>query len=189
MPSSDVRHAIIAWVSGPRGQLISQSRRSLAGWQSSIRRPGGEDADPDSISFIKERGGPGHQLHFVRFNTRTGEQRMFVVGVVQQPDGRWEVRGCAGGGGGDPARDHPWINFGAWGWPHSFSGGGRVIGVNSEDAAGAKLRFADGTTLEDSVDAGVVLFMTKGPVRLPVTVEILDGTGSMLATYKAFQGT
>ena len=101
MPSLDVRQAIIAWVSAPRGQLISHSQRSPAGWQSSIRGPGGEDADPDSISFVKERGALGHQLHFVRFNTRTGEQRRFVVGLVQQPDGRWEVLGCAGGGGGD----------------------------------------------------------------------------------------
>jgi hypothetical protein len=50
------------------------------------------------------------------------------------------------------------------------------------------LRFADGTAIEDSVDAGVVLFMTKRPVRWPVTVEILDGTGSMLTTYQAFEG-
>lgn len=94
----------------------------------------------------------------------------------------------AGGGGDDPARDHPWINFGAWGWPRSFSGGGSVIGVNSERAARARLRFADGTRLEDSVDSGVVLFMTDAPVRLPVTVEILDGAGSMLTTYEAFEG-
>ncbi len=89
----------------------------------------------------------GNQLHFVRFNTRTGEQRRSVIGVVRQPDGQWGVRGCAGGGGGDPVRDHPWINFGAWGWTSFFCGGGRVIGVDSERAARARLRFADGMTL------------------------------------------
>jgi len=61
-------------------------------------------------------------------------------------------------------------------------------GVNSERAARARLRFADGTRLEDSVDSGVVLFMTDAPVRLPVTVEILDGAGSMLTTCEAFEG-
>jgi hypothetical protein len=63
-----------------------------------------------------------------------------------------------------------------------------VIGTNSERAARARLLFADGTTLEDAVDAGIVLFMTEAPVRLPATVEILDGTGSVLTTYEAFVG-
>jgi hypothetical protein len=62
-----------------------------------------------------------------------------------------------------------------------------VIGAESERAALARLRFADGTTLEDSVDSGVVLFMTEASVRLPATVEILDGTGSVLTTYEAFE--
>jgi hypothetical protein len=187
MLSSDPRQAIIEHLSAPRGDLISQSLPTPGGWRSSIHRPGGEDADPDSISFVKERGVPGRHLHFVRFKTRAGELRRFVVGVVQQPDGHWQVRGCAGGGGGDPPRDRPWINFGAWGWPRFFYGGGSVIGTESERAALARLRFADGTSLEDSVDAGGVLFMTEAPVRLPVTVEILYGTGSVLERYKAFE--
>ena len=62
-----------------------------------------------------------------------------------------------------------------------------MIGTNSERAARARLLFADGTTLEDAVDAGIVLFMTEAPVRLPATVEILDGTGSVLTTYEAFE--
>src|SRR2546425_12285218 len=186
MLSLDPRQAIIEQLAAPRGQLISESPASRGGWQSSMRGPGGEDADPDRFSFVKERSVRGQQLHFVRFTTRTGERRRFVVGVVRQSDGQWQVRGCAGGGGGDPPRDHPWINFGAWGWPRSFNGGGSVIGTESERAALARLRFADGTTLEDSVDTGVVLFMTEASVRLPATVEILDGTGSVLTAYRAF---
>lgn len=185
MLSSDPRQAIVERLSEPRGQLISQSARSPGGWQSSIREAGGEDADPRSIRFLKERAVPGHQLYYVVFNTRAGEQRQFVVGVMQQADGNWDVRGSAGGGGGDPVREHPWINFGAWGWPRFFSGGGKVIGAGSERATHARLRFADGTTLEDVIDAGIVLFMSDGPVRMPVTVEILDQTGAMLTTYQA----
>jgi hypothetical protein len=187
MASSDVSRAIIGWLSAPRGPLISQGSPSPGGWRSSLHRPGGEDADPESISFIKERAVPGHQLHFVRFITRKGEQRQFVVGVVRNADGQWEVRGCAGGSGGEPPRDHPWINFGAWGWPRFFCGGGRVIGVDAERAVRARLRFAGGPSLEDSVDAGVVLFMSETSVRLPATVEIVDRTGSMLTSYEAFK--
>ena len=86
-------------------------------------------------------------------------------------------------------RRHPWISFGAWGWPRFFCGGGKVIGADSERATHARLRFADGTTLEDSIDEGVALFMTDGPVKMPVTVEILDRTGAMLTTYEAFGQT
>ena len=52
----------------------------------------------------------------------------------------------------------------------------------------ARLRFADGPSLEDSVDAGIVLFMSETPVRLPATVEIVDGTGTLLTRYEAFKG-
>jgi hypothetical protein len=62
-----------------------------------------------------------------------------------------------------------------------------VTGTDSERAARARLRFSNGTTLEDTVDADVVLFMAEAPVRLPATVEILDGTGSVLTTYVAFE--
>ena len=85
-------------------------------------------------------------------------------------------------GGGDPPREYPWINFGAWGWPRFLYGGGRVVGANSERATQARLRFADGTTLADSVGTGVVLFMTDDPVTLPASVEILDGAGTVLST-------
>ncbi len=139
------------------------------------------------MQFVKERRGRGHQVHFLRFSTKAGDQRRFVVGVVQRPDGQWEVSGGAGGGGDDPPRDHPWINFGAWGFPRFFCGGGTVVGVDSERALRVLLRFANGTTLEDTVDAGVVLFMTENPVRLPATVEMVDATGSLLTTYEAFE--
>ena len=59
--------------------------------------------------------------------------------------------------------------------------------MNSERAARVGLRFADGSRLEDSVDSGVVLFMSESPVRLPVTIEVVHGTGSMLTSYKAFE--
>jgi hypothetical protein len=188
MSHPDPKRAIIDRLAAPPGHLISQSSPTTGGWRSSTRGPGGEDADPSSVEFVKERGRGGHQLHFVRFRTTAGDQREYIVGVMEQPDGRWEVLGSAGGGGADPPRDHPWINFGAWGWPGFFYGGGRVIGRDSERATRARLRFSDGTTLEDSVDADVVLFMSHGSVQMPATVEILDGTGSVLATHEAFKG-
>jgi hypothetical protein len=91
MPSSDVRRAIIAWLSAPRRPLISQGPPASGGWRSSIHRPDGEDADPDGVSFIKERAVPGHQLHFVRFVTRSGDldgPRVLLRGR-RSPSVRW----------------------------------------------------------------------------------------------------
>src|ERR1700675_5094117 len=89
MGYSDPKKAIIDRLAAPPGRLISQSHTSAGRWQSSIRGPGGEDADPDTMQFVKERGGSGRQLHFVRFSTRAGDRRRFVVGVVQQLNGPW----------------------------------------------------------------------------------------------------
>jgi hypothetical protein len=188
MAHRDPRQAIIEYLDRPAGELVWQSPLSTNGWRSSLREPGGEDADPDSVRFIKERAAPGHQLHFVRFATRAGSERALVIEVVQQSAGQWEVRGNAGGGHGDPPRSQPWVNFAAWGWPRFFCGGGRVIGAGSERARRARLGFTNGTMLEDSVEEGTVLFMTDDPVQLPATVEIRDEAGVTLARYQEFHG-
>ncbi len=63
-----------------------------------------------------------------------------------------------------------------------------MIGVRSEQASGARLRFANGTVLEDKAEEGIFLFMTEDPVRIPIAIEITDGTGAMLAAYEEFRG-
>jgi hypothetical protein len=66
-----------------------------------------------------------------------------------------------GGGGGQPYRSRPWVNFAA-GWnAHLFAAGGHVTGQGAEAACLVRLTFADGTTIEDTVDNGVVLFFTS----------------------------
>ena len=77
------RQAIIEYLSAPYGELIRRSSSRTGSWESSLNGPGGQDANPHSVRFIKGCRRPGHELHFVLFNTRAGDQRRFVVGVVQ----------------------------------------------------------------------------------------------------------
>ena len=181
----DPRQAIVAQLAQPRGKPLWQSAPSPGGWRRAISRGGGHDADPDTMRFVKQRGIPGHELHAVAFADRDGRNYRFLVGVVRDASG-WEVKGLAGGGGGDPPRDQPWINFCGWGWPRSFRGGGWVIGNGSRAAARVRLHFRRGPMLEDTVDDGVALLIADARVDVPATAEILDAKGSLLTSHSAF---
>src|SRR3984893_778053 len=181
----DPRQAIVAQLAQPRGKPLWQSAPSPGGWRRAISRGGGHDADPDTMRFVKQRGIPGHELHAVAFADRDGRNYRFLVGVVRDASG-WEVKGIAGGGGGDPPRDQPWINFCGWGWPRSFRGGGWVIGNGSRAAARVRLHFRRGPMLEDTVDDGVALLIADARVDVPATAEILDAKGSLLTSHSAF---
>lgn len=181
----DPRQAIVAQLAQPRAKPLWRSRPSPGGWRCAISRGGGHDADPDTTRFVKQRGILGQELYAVTFDDRNGTPYRYLVGV-KDSDGGWEINGLAGGGVGDPLRKQPWVNFGGWGWPSAFCGGGWVIGSGSGNAARVRLRFRAGPVLEDTVDDGVVLLMADSRVDLPATAEILDGKGSLLASHSAF---
>lgn len=186
MDYPDPRQAILAELRKPRAQPVWQSPPSASGWRSSLSRGGGQDAETTTVRFVKHRAIPGQELHAVAFAGRDGRHYRFLIGVVNGAQGGWTVHGAAGGGGNDPPRDQPWVNFCGWGWPRSFCGGGWVIGRGSEAAARVRLRFHEGPMLEDTVDEGVILLIAETPVEVPATAEILDAAGSLLATHRAF---
>jgi len=182
----DPRLAVLAHLARPRAKPVWQSAPSPGGWRGAISRGGGFNADSTTVRFVKQRGIPGHELYAVAFADRDGRNYRIVVGVVQGADGGWEVKGLAGGGGSDPPRDKPWVNFCGWGWPQSFCGGGWVTGSGSETAARVRLQFREGPIFEDTIDSGVVLLITDAHVNVPATAVILDANGSLLATQSAF---
>ena len=51
----------------------------------------------------------------------------------------------------------------------------------------AQRNSADGTTIEDTVDNGVVLFFASPGVTLPAKVAILGTAGNVLAEYDEFR--
>lgn len=79
-----------------------------------------------------------------------------------------------------PPRGFPWANLGGnWG-ADGFRAGGTI-----EDAGKGitRVRLTDARdrAFEDTVDDGVVLFISEEPVAMPMRVELLDANGEVVA--------
>jgi hypothetical protein len=48
-----------------------------------------------------------------------------------------------------------------------------------------RLRAANGTVLEDTVEDGLVLFLTDDAVQVPIAAELLDRSGHVLSQHIA----
>ncbi|HEX4864286.1 MAG TPA: hypothetical protein VFV02_09450, partial [Acidimicrobiales bacterium] len=170
--TNDPGEAIIEALTRPSGRPQTTGQ-SLGGWQS-VRVTGGPFASArrESIQFLKERSAGSHRLYAVSYVDEEGHDHLDFVGVVQGPDSSWTRSGSAGGSGKRPERDRPWVNFGGWWGPNIFAAGGHVIGTDAEPARRVELVFGDGTTLGDSVDSGLVLFIEERTLQPPATARI-----------------
>lgn len=168
------------------GPVTWASPPSPGGWMALTRGHSGAGADPATVRFAKSRAFPGCQLHQVEFTNRGGRPRRMLVRTWQQPDGTWVADPIGGGGGTDPHRARPWVNFAAAWSADLFAAGGNVTGHDAKAACLVRLTFADGTAIDDTVDNGVVLFLTSPGVTFPARVEILDTAGNTLAGYDEF---
>jgi hypothetical protein len=156
-----------------------------SGWTASVGDGGGPGADPATIVFQKTRILPTCEMRSVAFTNHRGIQVEWIVRTWQNSDCSWVVAPI-GGGGHAPRRTKPWVNFAAHFGPEHFAAGGHVEGRGSEQAANVRLIFADGFMLEDSVDAGIVLYFEPRSPAFPADVEILDEHGGLLTKYKEF---
>ncbi len=194
MSLTDAQQAAFDHLVARPGPVTWASPASPGGWVAGTRRDGGahglahggSGADPATVRFVKSRAFPGCQLHEADFTARDGRARHLLVRTWQQPDGSWTADPVGGGSGSEPLRSGPWVNFAA-GWnARQFTAGGHVTGQGAEAACLVRLTFADGTTLEDTVDNGVVLFFTSPGPAVPVRVEIHGPAASVLAEYDEF---
>jgi hypothetical protein len=116
------------------GPVTWTSPASPGGWAASTRGGEGDGADPATVRFVKSRVFPSCQLHEVDFATHDGQARHMLVRTWQEPDGSWVAVPVGGGGGGEPRRSRPWVNFAA-GWnAQQFAAGGHVTGQGAEAA-------------------------------------------------------
>lgn len=183
MDGSDPKQVIVDWLARPSVVTSESPVLGEGGWRGQ-RRQGGHDADPTTIRFLKERSIPGYQLHAVMFENGSPYAMRMIVGAAQDAAGAWRVRGGAGGGGDAPIREHPWVNLGGWGWSAEFRAGGHVVN-NGLDIAIVRLVAGNGLTLEDTVDDGLVLFVTDQRVELPIQAELYDRSGMLVAHHEA----
>lgn len=140
-----------------------------------------------TFHFGKSRGVPGRQAHALTFGDQEGPTQSWACTVRQDEVGEWQFEGGAGGGlsVGACMRGYPWANLGGGGWPRDFYAGGRVEEDDGR-VARARLRAANGVVLEDTVDEGVVLFVTNDEVQLPLAVELLDARGEVVSQHRWF---
>jgi hypothetical protein len=170
-----------------RPAATSTSQPRTGGWTSSTAC-GGPGADPATIVFQRTRMLPSCQMRQVGFFNHRGIPEEWVIRTWQEPDGTWAVAPCGGGSPGPSRRAKPWINFTAGFGANGFSAGGNIVGTGSEHAHSVRLTFADGNTIDDTVENRIVLFFEPIPVAFPADVEILDENGRRLANYKEFDG-
>jgi hypothetical protein len=142
-------------------------------------------ADPATVRFLKERGIPGRRLFAVTFDDEQGQLWFWLVAAEQDETGTWVAHGGAGGSEHGPERDEPWVNLAGWWGPGRFYAGGQLLAA-SPDVARVRLRCANGLEMEDDTDGGVVVFLTDRPTDTPVTVEICNGEGQVVASYRSF---
>jgi hypothetical protein len=154
--------------------------------------------DPDTVRFIKERATPHRRLHYVTFDAyrRRGAStslpshitRAWVI-LVEKHGDSWRVSaGC----GGTTVRNYsyascaakPWVSLSGGGWPNHFYAGGAVI-AGAGKVARLRLRCANGLTLEDDTADGVCLFVTEDHAQVPVSVELCDHMGMVVARQSA----
>lgn len=185
--SEDPRQAIIDAITGPAGHR-SVTRQSPGGLQSVLVRGGPlVPARADSITFLKERGLGRHRLYAVSYVDQEGRSHLDYVGVTQAPEGSWHRSGGAGGSGQGPLRERPWVNFAGWWGPQIFCAGGQVIGTDAQLAGRVELTFSDGTTLGDSVEDQLVLFLEERSLTPPATARIFDAHGELIAQHPALR--
>jgi hypothetical protein len=183
MSVQDPEQAIREYLAANNVVTASEPVVGAVGWRAETST-GGLDARPETIAFIKARAMPQRQVHAVSFQTHSGQRMRFICAVEQSSDGAWHVAGGAGrSADGSPQRDVPWVNLGG-GWPKHFYAGGDVL-AEGQDVARVRLRAANGTELEDSVEDGVVLFVTDREVRTPIEVELLDRGGNVVGRHAA----
>jgi len=178
--------AIVDHLVADPGRVTWAGPASPGRWVASATSGGGEGADPATVRFRKSRAFAGSQLHEVEFATRNGRRQRILVRTWQESGGSWVADPIGGGGGPDPNRPKPWVNFAAQWSTDLFAAGGRVTGAGSEPAHLVRLTFADGTVLEDMVHNGIVLFFSTPGVTFPAAVQILDAAGDILASYHEF---
>jgi hypothetical protein len=201
MPSEDPRQALIELLSRTAGEPVRQADSTL-GWRIRAvvtglarRRPRRAavtyhsdfpfDVDASTVVFRKERGIEGRRVYAVTFEDAFARQNRYIFPVERHADGRWSVVGGSGGSAYDPERSRPCVNLAGGGWPQHFYAGGRLLGPEL-GVASVRLRFANEVLLEDTVDDGLVLFLTGLRVELPALAELCDRNQQVVRTDPAF---
>lgn len=186
MPSIGPEQAIRDFLSAAGRPITPQADSGETGWRAEASS-GGFDARPETVRFGKMRAAGRRRVYIVTCETQSGQRMRFICHVRQEESGVWRFDGASGGSadGAPQRRGHPWVNLGGGGWPQRFYAGGQVL-EHGDTVARVRLRAANGVTLEDTLDEdAIVLFLAEDAVRLPISAELLDAAGQVVARRDA----
>jgi hypothetical protein len=154
----------------------------------SAPREGDVRVDTATFHSLKERTIPGHGLHMVAFRDEVGQQYHGHFFLDQDATGAWRVRGASWNEGivgtRTPTRDQPWVSVFGGGDERTFYAGGNVVDHN-RDVMRVRLISPNGVVLEDTVENGLVLFLTDQYVEMPLKVELYNRSGEIISTHSA----
>lgn len=178
---SDPEQMMRDYLAMPSFVTSSREEPPGSGWRAQTAW-GGVNARPETIQTLKSRTLGARRLYAVTFEDTRGRRSLFYCHVVQNATGMWRFEGGAGGGARDnsPRRGYPWINLGGGGWLARFCAGGVVMEDEARAVVRARLRAANGVTVEDRVENGIALFLTDDVVMLPIETELLDASGATI---------
>ncbi len=167
----------------PKQEIINKLTRLLLPRASA---PNEKEEGQRTLRFLKERCIAGRQVHFVLFEDKKGQKMHFTCYVEQDIGGNWQFRGAAGDGitgTPGPVVEQGWANLGGGGMPDHFYAGGYVAD-HGLDVTHVRLIAKNGVVVEDTVEDGIVLFLTDQPVALPIEAEIYDRSGKLVYKHR-----
>lgn len=185
MGNSNPRDAIIAYLSAPSSVISSNPGPNTQGWQMQ-QNSGGFAARPETFRFLKVRALAHRQLHFVTFRDAQDFERSMTCYVVEDGNGIWQLQGASGGGSAHTMQSPtPLVSLGGGGWPSAFYAGGYVYS-NDLDIVRVRLVGNNNVVLEDSVEHGIVLFLSEQLVEVPIQALLYDRHGTVVAQHSVF---
>jgi hypothetical protein len=172
----------------PRQEIINKlTRLLLPATQKTAVHNSSEEEKKRTLQFLKERSIPGRRVYIVVVEDTQGHTMHFTCYVEQDSNGNWQFRGAAGdgivGSSPGPVFERAWANLGGGGMPYHFYAGGFVAN-HEHNVARVRLNAKNGTTVEDTVEDGMVLFLTDQRVDLPIEAELYTHDGQLIYSHK-----
>ena len=174
----------------PKQEIVNRLTRLLVSNISKVPagtpHDGNQGSKYKTLRFLKERAIEGRQVHSVVFENEQGDEMHFTCYIEQNAQGNWQFRGAAGDGivghNPGPVVERAWANLNGGGMPNHFYAGG-FVADHGQGVTKVRLIAKCGTTIEDTVEDGMVLFLTDQPVDLPIEAELYDQDNKLVYTH------
>ncbi|GCE05452.1 hypothetical protein [Dictyobacter aurantiacus] len=175
----------------PKQEIVNRLTRLLVTGSSKVpagnMQEGIQESKNKTLRFLKERSLPGRRVYIVVFENEQGKEVYFTCYVEEDARGNWQFRGAAGDGlmGSDPGPvvERAWANLGGGGMPDHFYAGG-LVADHDQNVTRVRLIAKNGTSMEDKVEDGMVLFLSDQRVDLPIQAELYDAASTLIYAHK-----